>query len=126
MSLVGPRPCIPNEFAHYEPWQRERVNGLPGLTGYWQVNGKNKTTFNEMIMMDLFYLKNVSIMLDLKIMLRTCAVIAGQLVEAQQEQQERVPKAAAPPLQTLVESARKSPRPPTTIIRGLAESAPKS
>ena len=57
MSLVGPRPCTPNEFAHYEPWQRERVNALPGLTGYWQVNGKNKTTFNEMIVMDLFYLE---------------------------------------------------------------------
>ena len=61
MSLVGPRPCLPNEFANYEPWQRERMNGLPGLTGYWQVNGKNKTTFNEMIAMDLFYLKNMSI-----------------------------------------------------------------
>jgi len=83
MSLVGPRPCTPNEFAHYEPWQRERVNGLPGLTGYWQVNGKNKTTFNEMIGMDLFYLENVSILLDLKIMLKTGAVIAGQLFESQ-------------------------------------------
>src|SRR4029077_10285504 len=83
MSLVGPRPCTPNEFAHYEPWQRERVNGLPGLTGYWQVNGKNKTTFNEMIAMDLFYLENVSMLLDLKIMLKTGAVIAGQLFESQ-------------------------------------------
>src|SRR5438067_2027321 len=83
MSLVGPRPCTPNEFAHYEPWQRERVSGLPGLTGYWQVNGKNKTTFNEMIAMDLFYLENVSILLDLKIMLKTAAVIAGQLFESQ-------------------------------------------
>jgi len=83
MSLVGPRPCTPNEFAHYEPWQRERVNGLPGLTGYWQVNGKNKTTFNRMITMDLFYLKNMSILLDLKIMLKTGAVIAGQLFESQ-------------------------------------------
>jgi lipopolysaccharide/colanic/teichoic acid biosynthesis glycosyltransferase len=82
MSLVGPRPCTPNEFAHYEPWQRERVNGLPGLTGYWQVNGKNKTTFNQMITMDLFYLKNMSILLDLKIMLKTGAVIAGQLFES--------------------------------------------
>ncbi len=82
MSLVGPRPCTPNEFAHYEPWQRERVNGLPGLTGHWQVNGKNKTTFNEMIMMDLFYLENMSILLDLKIMLKTGAVIAGQLMES--------------------------------------------
>jgi len=87
MSLVGPRPCTPNEFAHYQPWQRERVNGLPGLTGYWQVNGKNKTTFKEMIAMDLFYLKNVSILLDLKIMLKTGAVIAGQLFESQQAAQ---------------------------------------
>ena len=87
MSLVGPRPCTPHEFAHYELWQRERVNGLPGLTGYWQVNGKNKTTFNEMIVMDLFYLENMSILLDLKIMLKTGAVIAGQLLEFQQEAQ---------------------------------------
>jgi lipopolysaccharide/colanic/teichoic acid biosynthesis glycosyltransferase len=87
MSLVGPRPCTPNEFAHYQPWQRERVNGLPGLTGYWQVNGKNKTTFNEMIAMDLFYLKNMSILLDLKIMLKTGATIAGQLFESEQTAQ---------------------------------------
>jgi exopolysaccharide production protein ExoY len=87
MSLVGPRPCTPNEFAHYEPCQRERVNGLPGLTGHWQVNGKNKTTFNEMIVMDLFYLENMSIFLDLKIMLKTVAVIARQLLEFQQAAQ---------------------------------------
>jgi lipopolysaccharide/colanic/teichoic acid biosynthesis glycosyltransferase len=96
MSLVGPRPCLPNEFAHYEPWQRERVNGLPGLTGYWQVNGKNKTTFNEMIAMDLFYLKNMSTLLDLKIMLKTCAVIAEQLFESRSaghcNRQERDPR----------------------------------
>src|SRR6266516_614077 len=96
MSLVGPRPCTPKEFAHYEPWQRERVNGLPGLTGYWQVNGKNKTTFNEMITMDLFYLKNMSILLDLKIMLKTCAVIAEQLFESRRagqcNRQERDPR----------------------------------
>jgi len=60
------------------------VNALPGLTGYWQVNGKNKTTFYEMIVMDLFYLKNMSILLDLKIMFKTGAVIAGQLLESQQ------------------------------------------
>lgn len=87
MSLVGPRPCTPNEFAHYEPWQRERVNGLPGLTGHWQVNGKNKTTFNEMIVMDLFYLENMSILLDLKIILKTGAVIARQLLESRQTAQ---------------------------------------
>ena len=129
MSLVGPRPCTPTEFSHYEAWQRDRVNGLPGLTGYWQVNGKNKTTFNEMIVMDLFYLKNVSILLDLKIMFKTCAVIAGQVVEsrlaAQRNRRDTTVSSPAPILQTLVESARKSPRSPTTILPGFAESAPK-
>jgi lipopolysaccharide/colanic/teichoic acid biosynthesis glycosyltransferase len=129
MSLVGPRPCTPNEFAHYEPWQRERVNVLPGLTGYWQVNGKNKTTFNEMIVMDLFYLKNLSILLDLKIIFKTCTVIAGQLVEsrlpAQPNRRDSTLYTPAPILQTFVESARKSPRSPTTILQGLAESARK-
>ncbi len=55
MSLVGARPCTVVEFEHYLPWQRDRVNGPPGITGYWQVNGKNKTTFSEMIEMDIFY-----------------------------------------------------------------------
>lgn len=129
MSLVGPRPCTPTEFSHYEAWQRDRVNGLPGLTGCWQVNGKNKTTFNEMIAMDLFYLKNLSIPLDLKIMFKTCAVIAGQLVEsrlaAQHNRQDTTLSSPAPILQTLVESARKNPRSPTTILHGFAESASK-
>src|SRR5438093_3590245 len=115
MSLVGPRPCLPNEFAHYEPWQRERVTGLPGLTGYWQVNGKNKTTFNEMIRMDLFYLKNMSILLDLKIMLKTFAVIAGQLFESrparQRNRQERDPR---PP--TVFGRQYEGDRSPTTQI----------
>ena len=101
MSLVGPRPCLPNEFAHYQPWQRGRVNGLPGLTGYWQVNGKNKTTFNEMIAMDLFYLKNLSFLLDLNIIFKTCGVIAGQLFEsrpaAQRNRQDRDPRPSATP-----------------------------
>jgi lipopolysaccharide/colanic/teichoic acid biosynthesis glycosyltransferase len=82
MSLVGPRPCTPNEFARYEPSQRQRVNCLPGLTGYWQVNGKNKTTFRQMIEMDLFYVKNMSVWLDLKIMLETGTVMAGQIFES--------------------------------------------
>src|SRR5947199_6191573 len=111
MSLVGPRPCLPNEFAHYQPWQRERVNGLPGLTGYWQVNGKNKTTFNEMIAMVLFYLKNMSIVLDLKIMLKTGTAIAGQLFESRQAPQRSRQDG--------------SPRSRTTILQTLAESAPK-
>ncbi|MBO0696463.1 MAG: sugar transferase, partial [Verrucomicrobia bacterium] len=118
MSLVGPRPCTPIEFAHYEPWQQERVNGMPGLTGYWQVNGKNKTTFNEMIVMDLFYLKNVSLLLDLKIMLKTCDVIASQLIEsrlsAQHPRQDSTPASPEPILEALVKASQKSPRRPAT------------
>jgi len=82
MSLVGPRPSLPNEFAKYEPWQRERVNGLPGLTGFWQVSGKNHTTFNEMVRMDLCYVNNMSLLLDLKIMFKTGGAIARQLLES--------------------------------------------
>jgi lipopolysaccharide/colanic/teichoic acid biosynthesis glycosyltransferase len=84
MSLVGPRPCLPNEFANYEPWQRNRVNALPGLTGLWQVSGKNKTTFNDMIRMDLTYANNMSPFLDLKIMFKTAGTIAREVIECRQ------------------------------------------
>ena len=82
MSLVGPRPCTVNEFRRYQPWQQERVNVAPGLTGYWQVNGKNKTTFTEMINLDLFYTKNMSLRLDLAILLKTLPAVIGQVFEA--------------------------------------------
>jgi lipopolysaccharide/colanic/teichoic acid biosynthesis glycosyltransferase len=78
MSLVGPRPCTVGEFERYAPEQRARVNALPGLTGLWQVNGKNRTTFRQMIEMDIFYSRNISLSLDLKIMLRTPPAILGQ------------------------------------------------
>jgi lipopolysaccharide/colanic/teichoic acid biosynthesis glycosyltransferase len=82
MSLVGPRPCTTHEFERYEPWQRERTKALPGLTGYWQVNGKNKTTFAEMIEMDIQYAKNASFWLDLTILLRTIPAVIEQLLES--------------------------------------------
>ena len=82
MSLVGPRPCTRHEFARYQIWQQERLDAPPGLTGYWQVNGKNKTTFSEMVAMDIFYAKNVSIWLDLRILFRTIPAIASQIIEA--------------------------------------------
>jgi exopolysaccharide production protein ExoY len=81
MSLVGPRPCTPHEFARYQGWQQERVNAQPGLTGYWQVNGKNKTTFTEMINMDIFYTKNMSLWLDLTIMVKTFPAVLAQVIE---------------------------------------------
>jgi lipopolysaccharide/colanic/teichoic acid biosynthesis glycosyltransferase len=83
MSLVGPRPCLPYEFQRYERWQQERVNAAPGLTGYWQVNGKNKTTFSEMIEMDIYYSRNMSLLLDLTIIFKTLPAITRQVLEAQ-------------------------------------------
>jgi lipopolysaccharide/colanic/teichoic acid biosynthesis glycosyltransferase len=85
MSLVGPRPCLPNEFANYEPWQRERVNALPGLTGLWQVSGKNNTTFKKMMAMDIFYARNMSVWLDLSIILKTIPVLIWQALEFRAE-----------------------------------------
>jgi lipopolysaccharide/colanic/teichoic acid biosynthesis glycosyltransferase len=81
MSLVGPRPCTPYEFQRYKGWQQERVNALPGLSGYWQVNGKNKTTFTEMIEMDIWYTKNLSLPLDIAIMFKTLPAILVQISE---------------------------------------------
>ena len=82
MSLVGPRPCLPAEFNRYEAWQQRRVNAPPGLTGYWQVNGKNKTTFNQMVFMDLFYIDKMSLWRDLGIILKTIPVLVSESVEA--------------------------------------------
>ena len=82
MSLVGPRPCTHVEFEHYQPAQKARVNAPPGLTGYWQVNGKNKTTFSEMIAMDIFYGNHMSIGMDLTIMVKTAPAIATQVIES--------------------------------------------
>jgi exopolysaccharide production protein ExoY len=81
MSLVGPRPCTPVEWKGYKSWQQERFNVLPGITGYWQVNGKNRTTFRQMIEMDIYYSRNVSFWLDVKILLKTPLAVIGQVVE---------------------------------------------
>jgi lipopolysaccharide/colanic/teichoic acid biosynthesis glycosyltransferase len=82
MSLVGPRPCLPNEFERYSPAQKERVNAPPGLTGYWQVNGKNKTTFSEMIAMDIHYCENMSVALDLWVICRTIPALIAEMIES--------------------------------------------
>lgn len=82
MSLIGPRPCLPAEADLFQPWQRERFNALPGLTGLWQVSGKNKTTFEEMIRLDIRYAQTRSWWLDLKILLLTPATLISQMVEA--------------------------------------------
>jgi lipopolysaccharide/colanic/teichoic acid biosynthesis glycosyltransferase len=82
MSLVGPRPCLPSEHARYRPEHRQRVNTLPGLTGLWQVCGKNETTFEEMIQLDIHYARHRSLATDLRIMLRTFFAVAVQVRHA--------------------------------------------
>jgi lipopolysaccharide/colanic/teichoic acid biosynthesis glycosyltransferase len=79
MSLVGPRPAIPYEVAAYQTWHRRRVLEVkPGITGLWQVNGRSRLTFDEMVRLDLRYAKTWSPLLDLKIMLQTPrAVVSG-------------------------------------------------
>ena len=81
MSLVGPRPCIPSEFEQYLPWQKQRVEAVPGLTGLWQVSGKNRTTFEKMIRFDIQYAENVSLWLDIKIMLMTVPALLVQIYD---------------------------------------------
>jgi len=81
MSLVGPRPDIPYAVKHYLPWQNKRVETYPGLTGLWQVNGKNRTTFNEMMRLDISYVKNQSFWLDSKIFIKTLPAIIQQTRE---------------------------------------------
>ncbi len=75
MSVVGPRPPIPYEVEAYELWHRKRLDMKPGLTGLWQVSGRNRLPFEEMVRLDLFYIENWSLLLDLKIILRTLPVM---------------------------------------------------
>ncbi len=74
MSIVGPRPPIPYEVEHYQLWHRKRLEMKPGMTGLWQVSGRNRLTFDEMVRLDLYYIENWSLLLDLKIILRTLPV----------------------------------------------------
>jgi lipopolysaccharide/colanic/teichoic acid biosynthesis glycosyltransferase len=80
MSLVGPRPPIPYEVDRYQPWHRRRVlEAKPGVTGLWQVAGRSRTTFDEMVRLDLRYARTRSLWTDIKILLATpAAVIAGK------------------------------------------------
>ena len=81
MSLVGPRPCLPYEAELYQQWQLERFNAAPGLTGLWQVSGKNRTTFTQMIQLDIKYTKTKTLWLDLKIIFKTIPALLLQMWE---------------------------------------------
>ncbi len=81
MSIVGPRPCLPYEAELYQQWQLERFNAAPGLTGLWQVSGKNRTTFTQMIQLDIQYTKTKTLWLDLKIVFKTIPALLVQVWE---------------------------------------------
>jgi exopolysaccharide biosynthesis polyprenyl glycosylphosphotransferase len=79
MSLVGPRPAPPSEVQRYQPWHKRRLEVSPGMTGLWQVSGRSELTFDEMVLLDLYYIENWSPVMDIQIMLRTLpTVISGE------------------------------------------------
>ena len=75
MSMVGPRPNVPYEFEHMKDWQKKRFEVLPGMTGLWQIKGRDEVKFTDQIVLDFFYIENRTIMLDLEIMLKTIPVV---------------------------------------------------
>ena len=119
MSLVGPRPCLPKEFELYEEHQRHRFSVHPGLTGQWQVNRSDSTTFTEMVKMDDQYVDHLSPLKDLAIMVKTPFALLGQMkISTQARAKDR----AVAPARPSVSPAR----PPITVSRpafGLSMSA---
>ncbi len=89
MSLVGPRPCVPGEYDGYLPEQRRRFQALPGLTGWWQVKGKNSTSFARMIELDLEYLQRRSLRFDVRIMFQTLPLVVRAAWESTRRRFER-------------------------------------
>jgi exopolysaccharide biosynthesis polyprenyl glycosylphosphotransferase len=75
MSVVGPRPPLTYEIDHYQEWHKKRLAVKPGLTGLWQVSGRSTVPFDEMVMLDLYYIENWSLLLDMKIVMSTVPVM---------------------------------------------------
>ena len=75
MSLVGPRPCLPYEYENYDEWQKRRVSVIPGCTGVWQVWGRSIVTFQESVVLDLYYINNMSPWLDIQLIFQTIPVM---------------------------------------------------
>jgi lipopolysaccharide/colanic/teichoic acid biosynthesis glycosyltransferase len=86
MSLVGPRPCLPYEYERYLPRHRQRCMTLPGLTGLWQTSGKNRTTFEEMIDLDVHYVRHKSLLMDLRIIGMTIPALLSQASDVRRSQ----------------------------------------
>ncbi len=75
MSLVGPRPCLPYEWENYEEWHKKRLSVTPGCTGVWQVSGRSLVGFDDMVILDLYYIQNASLLLDVLLILKTIPVM---------------------------------------------------
>jgi lipopolysaccharide/colanic/teichoic acid biosynthesis glycosyltransferase len=75
MSLIGPRPPIPYEVEHYREWHKQRLETRPGITGLWQVRGRNLLSFDDMVRLDIEYIQEWSFLLDIKIILKTISVV---------------------------------------------------
>ncbi|CDN23388.1 UDP-phosphate beta-glucosephosphotransferase [Lacticaseibacillus rhamnosus] len=75
MSLVGPRPPLPREVAKYTEYDRQRLTVVPGVTGLWQISGRNELSFDEMVALDIQYINHASVLEDLKILLKTIFVV---------------------------------------------------
>ncbi|MGI6367600.1 MAG: sugar transferase [Anaerolineae bacterium] len=75
LSVVGPRPPLPSEVQEYEPWHLRRLEVSPGITGLWQVSGRSDLTFDEMVLLDIYYIENWSPLLDLRILLKTVPTV---------------------------------------------------
>ncbi len=75
MSLVGPRPAMVNEFKQYDQWHKRRLSVLPGCTGLWQVSSRSEGDFHHMVLLDLYYINNASLLFDLRLLLKTVPVM---------------------------------------------------
>jgi lipopolysaccharide/colanic/teichoic acid biosynthesis glycosyltransferase len=78
MSLIGPRPCTTYEFKSYQGWHKKRVSVRPGITGIWQVSGRSEVAFEDMILLDLYYIYNRSVLIDLQILYETVFAVLKQ------------------------------------------------
>jgi lipopolysaccharide/colanic/teichoic acid biosynthesis glycosyltransferase len=95
MSLVGPRPTTAYEYEMFQPQHRQRCETLPGLTGLWQVNGKNRTTFERMMDLDIAYVENKTLFLDIKIIAGTPIAIIKQVWDVRAGRQAAAREKAA-------------------------------
>jgi hypothetical protein len=105
MSIVGPRPCIPYEYERYSAWQRDRLKSVPGLTGLWQVSGKNRTTFEQMVRLDIAYADRISLREDLRIMLKTLPALWPQLSDTRTARRQVTETGLTPEAASLPDSA---------------------